>query len=285
MNNKDRESAGINMQELARNEYPGRGLVLGLSDQKEDVVVYWLMGRSVNSRNRKLIVDEDEGTIRTEPCDPSKFEDTSGLLLYTAVSEIQFNGRRCQVVSNGDHTDTIIRAMHGGGLITDFNRALRERSYEQDPPIYTPRIAGLLIPHIALGDSHLRFGIISRLGEDDDIQAWEKVGDPVYSFNDFYEEAGLGRMLHTYEDGDPPPPFIGRPRLVLLTGNAEEIGKTYWNLLNEQNRVSLAVKTIARKNGRVSWVVFSQYQNVNTGYMCLGESFSVDEITSGFPSP
>ena len=38
---------------LAGNEYPGRGIVLGLTpDSKKAVVAYWIMGRSANSRNR-----------------------------------------------------------------------------------------------------------------------------------------------------------------------------------------------------------------------------------------
>ena len=38
---------------LASNRYPGRGIVLGLTpDGKESVAAYFIMGRSVNSRNR-----------------------------------------------------------------------------------------------------------------------------------------------------------------------------------------------------------------------------------------
>ena len=38
---------------LAGNEYPGRGIVLGLTpDKQKALVAYWIMGRSSNSRNR-----------------------------------------------------------------------------------------------------------------------------------------------------------------------------------------------------------------------------------------
>ena len=38
---------------LSENDYPGRGIVLGRSpDGTKAVMVYFIMGRSVNSRNR-----------------------------------------------------------------------------------------------------------------------------------------------------------------------------------------------------------------------------------------
>lgn len=42
-------------KELAANSYPGRGIVIGKSgDGKYAVTAYFIMGRSVNSRNRIL---------------------------------------------------------------------------------------------------------------------------------------------------------------------------------------------------------------------------------------
>ena len=59
---------------LAGNEYPGRGIVLGLTpDSKKAVVAYWIMGRSANSRNR--VFEPIEGGIRTVAADPAKLED------------------------------------------------------------------------------------------------------------------------------------------------------------------------------------------------------------------
>ena len=46
---------------LSSNEYPGRGVLIGKSeDGKNAVIVYFIMGRSENSRNR-VFVTEDEG--------------------------------------------------------------------------------------------------------------------------------------------------------------------------------------------------------------------------------
>lgn len=41
--------------ELSNNTYPGRGICLGVDESGEyAVIVYFIMGRSVNSRNRIL---------------------------------------------------------------------------------------------------------------------------------------------------------------------------------------------------------------------------------------
>ena len=42
---------------LASHPYPGRGIMLGRSaDNKKAVIAYFIMGRSVNSRNRVRIL-------------------------------------------------------------------------------------------------------------------------------------------------------------------------------------------------------------------------------------
>ena len=55
-------------EELKRNSYPGRGIVLGRSaDGKKAVAAYFIMGRSENSRNRIFV--EDGNGIRTQAFD------------------------------------------------------------------------------------------------------------------------------------------------------------------------------------------------------------------------
>ena len=88
-------------EKLASNTYPGRGIVLGmLPDGKTSVAAYFIMGRSVNSRNR-VFMEEPDG-IRTEAFDPSKLSDPS-LIIYHPVRQIG----RSLIVTNGDQTDTI----------------------------------------------------------------------------------------------------------------------------------------------------------------------------------
>ena len=88
-------------EELRNNTYPGRGIIIGKSEDGENmVIVYFIMGRSVNSRNRVFI--EQECGIRTEAFDPAKLSDPS-LVIYAPVRVI--DGKT--IVTNGDQTDTI----------------------------------------------------------------------------------------------------------------------------------------------------------------------------------
>ena len=67
-------------QELKENTYPGRGIIVGKSqDGKSAVCAYFIMGRSANSRNRVFV--EDGNGIRTKAFDESKLEDPS-LIIY-----------------------------------------------------------------------------------------------------------------------------------------------------------------------------------------------------------
>ena len=92
--------------ELSSNAYPGRGIVIGRSkDGSKAVTAYFIMGRSVNSRNR-IFVKENEG-IRTEAFDPSKLVDPS-LIIYAPVRVLG----NSTIVTNGDQTDTVYDLMN-----------------------------------------------------------------------------------------------------------------------------------------------------------------------------
>ena len=45
---------------LAAKEYPGRGIILGKSEDNRAVFAYFIMGRSTNSRNRVFEVSNDD---------------------------------------------------------------------------------------------------------------------------------------------------------------------------------------------------------------------------------
>ena len=68
---------------LSSNTYPGRGIVIGKSeDGKKAVFAYFIMGRSENSRNR--VFTEKDGAVYTEPHDYAKVSDPS-LIIYAAI--------------------------------------------------------------------------------------------------------------------------------------------------------------------------------------------------------
>ncbi len=112
-------------KELTTNSYPGRGIIIGKSpDGAYAVTAYFIMGRSVNSRNR-IFVEDGEG-IRTKAFDPAKLSDPS-LVIYAPVRVL---GNKT-IVTNGDQTDTIYECMDKQQT---FEQALRSRTFEPDEP-------------------------------------------------------------------------------------------------------------------------------------------------------
>ncbi|MFG1905308.1 IMP cyclohydrolase [Kribbella sp. NPDC048928] len=109
-------------------EYPGRGLAIGRDADGVPFFAYWLTGRSPASQARELVVHDRELIVR----------DTSGgppddLRHYTAAI------RRDDwvIVGNGTQVSELAAAR---GQQPDLQVALRQLTYEPDPPIRTPRI-------------------------------------------------------------------------------------------------------------------------------------------------
>lgn len=98
-------------KELKENSYPGRGIIVGRSeDGTKAVIAYFIMGRSSNSRNR-IFVEDGEG-IRTQAFDPSKLEDPS-LIIYAPVrvlgnKTIVTNGGIRQILSMMVWTNSLL---------------------------------------------------------------------------------------------------------------------------------------------------------------------------------
>ena len=218
--------------DLQRNTYPGRGIVLGKTpDGRKAVAAYFIMGRSENSRNR-IFVTEGQG-IRTQAYDPSKLVDPS-LIIYAPVRVL---GNKT-IVTNGDQTDTIYAGMDRQ---LTFEQALRSREFEPDGPNFTPRISGIL--HIESGKFNYALSILKS--SDGDPQSCRR-----YTFAYENPLAGEGHFIHTYmHDGDPLPSFEGEPKLVAIDGDIDRFTDKIWNSLNEENKVSLFVRYIDIPSG------------------------------------
>ena len=215
------------VNELSGCDYPGRGIVIGRSeDGTKAVTAYFIMGRSENSRNR-VFVEDGEG-IRTQVFDPSKLSDPS-LIIYAPVRVL---GDKT-IVTNGDQTDTVYDLMKQGKT---FEESLRTREFEPDGPNYTPRISGLMT--VSSGKYEYAMSILkSHNGNPDQCDR--------YTFSYDAPVAGEGHFIHTYmKDGNPLPSFEGEPTWVKISGNIDEFTDMIWNNLNQDNKVSLFVRYI-----------------------------------------
>lgn len=218
--------------DLSSNSYPGRGIILGKSeDGTKAVIAYFIMGRSVNSRNR--IFKETEDGIKTQAFDEAKLVDPS-LIIY---SPVRVSGNDT-IVTNGDQTDTIFDFISKGDT---FENALRTREFEPDEPNYTPRVSGVV--RTVDGFSY-KLSILKSAN-----------GNPECCQRFFFEYdnpiSGQGHFIHTYKcDGNPIPSFEGDPTLVAIKGDIDEFTNEVWNNLNEDNKVSLFTRFIDIKTGK-----------------------------------
>ena len=209
------------------------------ADGKCAAIAYFIMGRSVNSRNR-IFVQEPDG-IRTQAHDPGKMVDPH-LIIYHPVREAGCG----LIVTNGDQTDTIWEALARG---ESWEAALRTRQFEDDGPNWTPRISGILA-----GDGSCKLSI---------LKSADAQGSACARF--FYEYpavAGLGYFLHTYVcDGHPViPTFQGEPERVRIPNDIDAFTDELWNSLNEDNKVSLFVRYTELESGQYVQRILNKHQ-------------------------
>ncbi|MCR5503167.1 MAG: IMP cyclohydrolase [Lachnospiraceae bacterium] len=232
-------------KELSENTYPGRGIVVGCSeDGKHAVMAYFIMGRSINSRNR-VFVEYEEG-IRTQAFDPEKLTDPS-LIIYSPVRVL---GNKT-IVTNGDQTDTIFDGIRNG---ISFEQALRCREFEPDAPNYTPRISAVV--RVDPERNHFRYAMSilkSAYGNPDSCLR--------YTFGFKIPVKGNGHFIHTYmHDGNPLPSFEGEPKLVGMKGDIDSFTKMIWDNLNEENKVSLFTRYIEIATGKYETRIVNKNQ-------------------------
>ena len=226
-------------ERLAGNTYPGRGIILGVTpDGKKAVAAYFIMGRSVNSRNR-VFVQEPDG-IRTEAHDPGLMKDPH-LIIYHPVREAGCG----LIVTNGNQTDTVWEYLSRG---ESWEAALRTRCFEDDGPYWPPRISGLQAK-----DGSYKMSILKAADPEGFACArffWEYPAIP-----------GLGHFLHTYVcDGNPViPTFQGEPERVAIPEDIDAFTTELWENLNQDNKISLFVRYTDIATGEVEQRIVNKH--------------------------
>ena len=220
--------------ELNSLDYHGRGIMLSKSaDGKKAIAVYFIMGRSENSRNR-VFVEDGEG-IRTQAFDESKMVDPH-LIIYAPVRVL---GNKT-IVTNGDQADTIYDLMDKQ---MTFEQALRTREFEDDAPNFTPRISGII--HLENGEMNYALSILKSA--DGNPESCER-----YTYAYSNPLPARAKFIHTYEaTGNPLPSFEGEPKTVELPDlDIDAMTELVWNNLNSDNKVSLFVRYIDIETGK-----------------------------------
>lgn len=228
---------------LAAKEYPGRGIILGKSEDNRAVFAYFIMGRSTNSRNRVFEVSNDD--IKTKAFDESLLSDPS-LVIYSPVRVL---GKKI-IVTNGDQTDTIYEYLKNKKTFED---ALYTRTFEPDAPNFTPRISGLIDIESGL---KLKLSIL-KSDEGDESQSLR------FFYNYDNPKPGEGFLIHTYkENSDPLKSFEGEPVKVSLKESIDEFSDSLWNSLNDDNKIALAVRYIDMDTGKYEQIIKNKLEGM-----------------------
>lgn len=232
-------------QYVSGKDYPGRGIFIGQSPDGENMLIaYFIMGRSENSRNR-VFEKEDNNGIKTKAFDPSKMIDPS-LIIYSPIRTY----KDMVIVTNGDQTDTIYETLLEGGTFWD---ALEKRTFEPDPPHLTPRISGLVMGE---DKNHGYYLSILKSANGD----CEQTRRMLYAFEG--KKPGMGHLIHTYEKEENGRllSFYGEPVALLIEGDLESFSNDLWSSLNEDNKISLVVQFINKKNQDIQTKIINKHQ-------------------------
>lgn len=242
---------------LANNEYPGRVIIMGLNSPGDLAIqAYALTGRSEGSRNRVLVPepagDNPDYTVgvRTVAPDMTPEEmaqvENAGLIYYRAMDEMDGD----YVVSNGAQTEPVLHSLLRQQNIRfdnfDLEFAVRAAptvngvdlsKYEPDTPNYTPRITGAL--YEADGKTPFGLSIISKSRDTRAKYATYK-GKNLRALT-----PGVGYGIQTYAgNGAPLPSFDREPYAFPLGETTEEVAHSIWNVLNQDNRVAVVVRSV-----------------------------------------
>ncbi len=231
---------------LGENTYPGRGIVIGKSaDGKRAMIAYFIMGRSVNSRNR--VFEKHETGMRTKAYDESKLTDPH-LIIYNPYLFLE----NTDIITNGDQTDTIYNYIkENGDDGYAFDKALRTREFEDDTPNFTPRISGICNYDRENKNFSYKMSILKSRNGDGSVCNR-------FSF-DYGAVDGIGHFIHTYKcDGNPIPSFYGEPEEVAMPNTAKDLAEICWNNLNEDNKVSLFVRTVSLEDGTAEEIIINK---------------------------
>jgi IMP cyclohydrolase len=223
--------------------YPGRGVIAGATDEGVAFVGYWLTGRSEASRARRLeVVGPDLQVMPTGAAPAGE----SPYLVYPAIV-IRSAG---WVVANGDHSLALAQALSSERRL---GSAIAELQYENDPPIFTPRIA-------VIGRTRTR-GLVRLVkgwrGPTGATQCSTYIMGPL--------QPGRAWALQTYA-GDPtrPTTFEGDPYRIDANGGPDAIAASIWDSLDPRFRVAVGVRVAEHAGTSAGWSLINHGQHLST---------------------
>lgn len=206
--------------------YPGRGIAIHRHHDGRLEWIYFLTGRSDDSRHRVLHAEADrvlvEPTAETGAPDPLRH--------YACVRLVGAH----LVIGNGDHVDLIADAIVAGQPLREV---LGDIDPEPDAPIHTPRIA-VVAPSLQAPDLR-RPGSLAP-GVDVVTAVRDETGTK-RQIEVVPLPAGAGVLIHTYGGDTTDVTSDARPRRFDAGPPGTDVAGRLWHSLDQELRVALAV--------------------------------------------
>jgi len=211
-------------------EYPGRGLIIGRLNGLA-LAVYFI---TAADEKRGILLSEEGDTLSVF------YRQEKTERMQASYAALRVCGGTI-VVSSGDQTDTICNSLTAG---QSFQYALSTRSYEPDGPVFTPRIAGAILP-----TGRCTIGIAKKADGAPDCRRKYWSYDP---------REGEGYLIHTYDrGGETPHAFEGAPLALELSDAPEALANRIWRALAEKTRVAVYVRSTDLYTGRFTSAMHS----------------------------
>jgi len=224
----NQETAVKNAVKLAQNSYPGDGIILGISEDFQNIFqVSWLMRRDFLI-SKRIMLKASLNPLETGLVGVSSEKEITEMdynLMLQKTYQMPWSINTFGV-GNGNHTERLIKK----DLIFNLDHFY---SYKKDHHC-TPIISGLTSLSLESRMIKNQVAIIKKS---------KKSSKKIFAFWNTENTPGYGHCIHAYaEDGDPLPSFEDEPYLVPLKGDTVNIADYYWELLNP---ISIVVKKIS----------------------------------------
>lgn len=226
--------------------YLGRVIGVGATGDGKPFAVYAVSGRSEGSRERKLIIKDDDSIWTDCLGEPTPEQlKKSDIFFYPAIKagESDTCGNYA-IVSNGIQTKTIEENLQKKLPIESVKRALRYHGHEGlvGDAYNTPRIAGISLP-----DKQLKCDVIGIVMERALLSVFSERRDGELEFLPTYV-GGFNENANNYDV--LLPSSLNRKELIqeMESTDADGLADEFYHWMNQDLVVSAAAAVFNRKN-------------------------------------
>jgi len=214
------------IDQFKNKKYTGRGIFQGISSDNNIIQIYWISGRSQESRERNFIFNDDTVKVVSN----NKYKNNNSDLYYTSMISSGLNF----IVSNGAQTDYVLQA-----LKEDINYNKLSVAIKNAPPstINTARITGIIS---IKNKTYFYLSILKP------VKGNLSIVYDSWLYKNIPTSWGFG--VSTYNGfNNEPDPYEGEPFSFPINETGDNLLKSFWSYLNLETRICISLRSIDLK--------------------------------------